>query len=335
MPSLLITGASGFIGSFLVEEGLRRGFTVYAGIRATSSRRWLGDPRIRLVETDLGNADALLQTFSALKTSGIRFDFIIHNAGVTRVRRKTEFSEVNTDGTVRLAEALVSAGMSPEKFILMSSLAAWGPGDPVTLRPVSPDDPPHPAGLYGKSKLEAEEFIRTRSGLPYIILRPTGVYGPREQDYFTLYKSIRFGWEPYLGSREQLLTFIYVKDLARVACDALLSPVVNRSYFVSDGKTYTAGEFAGLVKSILGKKTIAITFPLPVVKALSAIIEGIFSLWRGVPLLNRDKYYILSSRNWNCDAQPLVDDLSFHPEYDLRSGLEETIGYCRQQGLLK
>ena len=142
------------------------------------------------------------------------------------------------------------------------------------------------------------------------------------------------GLEPYLGSRDQALTFIYVKDLARAAFDALLSSRTSASYFVSDGKDYTAGEFAAIVKSILRKKTLSVTFPLPVVKALSWTLEGIYALWGGTPLLNSDKFFILSSMNWRCDHQPLFSDLAFRPEYDLRHGLEETIRYCRDQGLL-
>ncbi len=334
MPSVLVTGASGFIGSFLVQEALDRGFTVYAGVRRTSSRQWLTDPRIRFVETDLASADNAAASLDGLRLPETRPDFVIHNAGVTKVKRKEDFSRVNRDGTIHLVQGLKKAGISPSRFLLMSSLAAAGPGNPVSLEPVRLTDPPDPAGLYGKSKLEAEEFIRSESGLPYVILRPTGVYGPREQDYFTLYKMIRAGFEPYLGSRGQVLTFIYVRDLARAAFDALLSPVAGKTYFVTDGNTYTAGEFASMVKSILKKKTISVTFPLPLVKTIAVMLEGIYSLWNGVPLMNRDKYHILSSMNWNCDAGPFYEDISFKPVYDLRKGLEETLQYCLSQGLL-
>jgi nucleoside-diphosphate-sugar epimerase len=149
-----------------------------------------------------------------------------------------------------------------------------------------------------------------------------------------LYKTIQSGIEPYMGSKDQVLTFIYVKDLARVAFDALLSNRTSAEYFVSDGNDYTAGEFAAMVKSILRKRTLSVTFPLPVVKMLSWILEIVYALWGGIPLLNRDKFFILSSMNWRCDHQPLFNDLAFHPEYDLRRGLEETLGYCREQGLL-
>jgi UDP-glucose 4-epimerase len=334
MPSVLITGASGFIGSFLTEEGLNRGFEVYAAVRPSSSRKYLSDPRIRFVEMDTGTQASITSCLAGCRSSGIRFDFIIHNAGVTKVRRKEDFLRVNRDTTIHFIRALKKTAMTPGKFLFMSSLAASGPGDPVTMKPVTLSDPPHPAGLYGRSKLEAEEFIRGEPGLPYIILRPTGVYGPREQDYFTIYKSIRAGFEPYLGSRDQALTFIYVKDLARAAFDALLSPINGKTWFLSDGKDYTAGEFAGIVKSILKRRTLAVTFPLFLVSLLAGLLEGIYSIWNGVPLLNRDKYFILSSKNWRCDHMPLYEELSFRPEYDLQKGLEETLAWCREHRLL-
>lgn len=334
MPSVLITGASGFIGSFLTTEGLTRGYEVFVAIRQSSSREYLQDPRIRFLEFNTSGPDAVRQSVAAWKASGLRFDYVIHNAGVTKARKKGDFERINRDLTIHFINALKEETLVPGKLLYMSSLAAWGPGDSRTMQPVRLTDPPRPAGSYGKSKLAAERFLVEESGIPYVILRPTGVYGPREQDYFTLYQSIRKGIEPYLGSSGQMLTFIYVKDLVRAAFDLLASGLSEKAYFISDGNVYTAGEFAAMVKSILGRKTIRIVFPLWLVKVLSGLLEDLFAIGGGTPVLNRDKYDILSSMNWTCDPEPLFNDLAFTPEYDLQKGLEETIGYCRQHGLL-
>lgn len=335
MKTILITGASGFIGSFLVEEGLKRGCNVYAGVRRSSSREYLKDQSIRFAEFDFSDkkkmADALLQ----FREQGIRFDYIIHNAGVTKAQRKEEFREVNYLNTVRFIEALMETDMVPEKFVFMSSLAAFGPGDPDTGEPVKLAGPPKPIELYGRSKLEAEQFITSHTSLPWLIFRPTGVYGPREKDYFVFFQTISRGLEPYIGFREQVLTFIYVRDLVRVIFDALPSPVVHRAYFVADGKEYTSREFADITKRVMGKKTIRFTVPLFLVKTIATVGEKVAGLWGSIPTLNTDKYNVLSSTNWRCEVEPLQRDFTFRAEYDLERGVREAVDWYRQNGWLK
>ena len=325
MPSVLITGASGFTGSYLVEEGLNRGFEVYAAIRPSSDLRWLTHPSIRFVRMDPSDESAILESLRLARDSGIRFDHVIHNAGVVKARRHGEYMEVNRDLTIRFIRALSETGLTPSKFVFMSSLAAWGPGDPVTMEPIRQTDPSKPAGLYGRSKREAEQYIIGESGLPYLIFRPTGVYGPRDRDYAALYRAIRLGLEFYVGTGNQGLSFIYASDLARAVYDAMSSSLVNREYFISDGFYYTAEEFSGIVKSILRRRTVRVTVPPGLFRFVSALSEDLFSLWNGRPFLNRDRAVILGSRNWKCDPSPLFRDLGFTPRYDLRKGLQETL----------
>ncbi len=330
MKSVLITGASGFIGSFLAEEGLKRGFTVYAGIRSTSSRRYLTDPGIRFAELDFSSEDRLAAGLEALGRGGMRPDYVIHNAGATKAGRKEDFFRVNTLYTRYFADALGRTGMVPLKFVYMSSLAAFGAGDPVTLEPVRLADEPNPIGAYGKSKLEAEKYITSLDSLPWVILRPTGVYGPREKDYYVFFRMIGRGLETYIGSDTQILTFIYVRDLARVVFDALESPVSRRAYFVTDGKEYTSRQFAEITKKVMGKKTFRLTIPAQVVRILAWGLEKVYGTWNSIPTLNTDKYNVLASRNWRCEVGPLQHDLAFRADYDLERGVSETIAWYKE-----
>jgi nucleoside-diphosphate-sugar epimerase len=334
MPSVLITGASGFIGSFLVEEALGRGFTVYAGIRSTSSRRWLGDPRIRFVGFDFSSAGAVVNTLEECKKDQVTFHYVIHNAGITKARTKDDFMRVNYGMTRDLIDGLRQTGLIPRKFILMSSLAAFGPGNPDTMQPVRLSDPPNPAGEYGKSKLEAEKYLQQQPDLPWIILRPTGVYGPREKDYYVFFRTISRGLETYIGSSKQALSFIYIRDLARLTFDALESPVSRRSYFVSDGRDYTAEDFAAIAKRHLGKKTLRIVVPAGMVRPLAFILEKTGSVLGRTPLLNTDKVKILGSLNWRCDAGPLQADFQFTARYTLDAGVKETLDWYKKEGWL-
>ncbi len=113
-----------------------------------------------------------------------------------------------------------------KKFVLLSSLAALGPG--ATGQAITEQDTPHPVTLYGKSKLLGEQYALAFKDLPLIVLRPTAVYGPRDRDIFILLKTLTHGVEPYIGRQDQKLSFIYVKDLAAITVQALLSPSAPR-----------------------------------------------------------------------------------------------------------
>jgi nucleoside-diphosphate-sugar epimerase len=331
MASVLITGASGFIGSFLVEEGLKKSFEVFAGIRKSSSRKYLQDPSIRFIEFDFSTKEKVVETLLACKSEHIRFDYIIHNAGLTKVKRKEDYYNVNCGNTRNFIEALIETQMVPEKFVFISSLAAFGPGNPDTGDPVRLLDEPKPIELYGKSKLEAERYITSLKDFPWLIFRPTGVYGPRETDYYVFFQTISRGLEPYIGFRKQILTFIYVRDLVRLIFLAIESPHVNKAWFVSDGKEYPSELFASITKKALGRRTIRFTVPLFLVRAIAVAGENVASLWGSIPTLNTDKYNVLRSTNWRCEVEPLDRDFGFKAEYDLEKGVAETLDWYKQE----
>ncbi|MDR2918559.1 MAG: NAD(P)-dependent oxidoreductase [Tannerella sp.] len=323
---VLITGASGFIGRYLVAEALRRGYEVWAGIRATSSLKGLPDA-IHCIDLKYNDADVLTAQLAEHVRKNGAWDYVIHNAGLTKTTRPSDFILVNATYTHHLLMALTRANCKPQKFVLMSSLSSYGLGDEKTFRPISPDDPQHPNTAYGKSKLLAENYVREQSEFPYVILRPTGVYGPGDKDYLMEIKSIRSGFDFAVGMTPQRITFIYVKDLACVVFDALENgKILNRHYFVADGDIYTDTEFARIIQELLQKKHVfRARIPFWLVYIVCVLSEGIGCLIRQPMTLNTDKYKILKQRNWVCDMQPLTEDLNFKPQYNLRKGLEETI----------
>ena len=327
MKRVLITGASGFIGSFLVEETLKRAYEVSAGIRKLSSRKYLSDKAIHFELLDLSSKGKLTSFFQQKP----RYDFIIHAAGIIKTCDKSNFDTVNFLYTKNLIESLYAARKIPSKFLFISSLATMGPGNEGTLTPVKLSDIPHPVTLYGKSKLRAEQFIQSLSGFPYIILRPTGVYGPREKDYYLAFKSIQNHIETYVGAKEQRLTFLHVSDLSRLAFDALESPVKNKIYFVTDLKRYTAVQFNGLIKKILRKKTIIIVFPKFFIRWIIYFNEKISCFFGKPATLNSDKYNELISKNWLCETNEIVNDFGFQPQYNLEKGLYKTLKWYKKE----
>ncbi len=331
MKKILITGASGFIGSFLVEVAIKRNYKVYAGVRNTSNLTYLRDSRIQFFKADLADKEAIKSNLTKFS----KFDFIIHNAGVTKSCRKSNFNKVNYQYTKNLIEALYETKTIPQKFIQISSLAAYGPGDEKTLVPINITDTPHPISYYGKSKLKTEQYIKSLKGFPYLIFRPTGVYGPREKDYYVMYKSIKQGLETYINTSKQQISFIYIKDLCKLVIGALDSNITGKSYFVSDLNEYTSYEFNWLIKMKLNKKTIALTFPGFLVRILAFINEKISCFFLGrIPTLNTEKFKEISQKNWLCNSSSLIKDFNFKPEYDLSKGLDETIKWYKKENLL-
>jgi nucleoside-diphosphate-sugar epimerase len=323
---ILITGASGFIGSFLVEKSLEQGFETYAGIRASSSKKYLADERIKFIDINYADKEKLISQLKEFKQKNGAWDYIIHNAGITKCNKKNDFEKINFMFTKNFVEALCETDMIPKIFVYMSSLSACGAGNEKNLEPIKLNDTPKPNTAYGKSKINAENFIANIPDFPYLFIRPTGVYGPREKDYMAFVKSVKKGIIPSIGFKPQYLTFIYVKDLTKAIFLLIEKHIVGKSYFVSDGNVYTSKEYANTVKKLLGKKfTIKICIPVFILKIICFSLDAVYGWFGKSPVLNRDKYNILKARNWKCEIQTLQNDANFHADYNLTSGIKETI----------
>jgi nucleoside-diphosphate-sugar epimerase len=337
MKKILITGASGFIGGFLVKEALSKGYETWAAVRKTSSRENLQDPRIKFINLNFDNTEKLfIQLADHVKLHG-KWNYIIHNLGITKAFTEDEFMNVNGEYIMHLLVFLTKSHNIPSKILLMSSLSTYGNVRNPISKPITTELSQYPDSLYGFSKLTAEIWLRHVEEVPHVIFNPTGVYGPGDMDYLMEMQSIQRGFDFKAGLSPQHLSFIYVKDLARAAILALENKkTTNRNYCVSDGDSYTAGEFASLIAELLGKKfLLQIPVPLPIV-CLACQISGIIGRIKGKPsTLNPDKYKILRIRNWTCDSTPLWNDLKTTPYYPLRHGLTETIKWYREKKLLK
>lgn len=350
---ILITGASGFIGSFVVERALAAGMDVWAGVRTTSSRAYLEDPRINFVNLDFYNESAMLETFQKAKDNFGGWDVVVHAAGITKSRWKNLFFRMNYEGTRHLVNALRGADIVPRQFIFLSSLSVLGAiretpvaphpapdplqsqgrsGELQTLiyEPMTTGDMPAPNTAYGMSKAAAENFLQTLSSFPWVILRPTGVYGPREKDYFLMAKSIKSHVDFAVGYKPQEITFIYVKDLVSAIFAVINKQVTHKTYNLSDGRTYSSKAFSRMLQQELGvRRVIHITAPLWLLKGVCAVQEVIANSAGTTPTLNLDKYKILKQRNWQCDISDAMRELGYSPEYDLKRGVKEAVAWYK------
>lgn len=327
---ILITGASGFIGSFFVEEALANGFEVFAGVRKSSSKQFLQQAGITFLEFSLNSKETLSKELAQCKEIYGSFDFVIHNAGITQASKKEDFFTVNTGYTKNLIDALITSGMKLEKFCLISSLAATGPGNKETFHPIQLSDAQQPISDYGRSKLDAEQYLATVPDFPYLIIAPTGVYGPRDKDFLQFIKLINSGFELYLGAGRQMISMIYVKDLTRAVIQLLLLPSSNQRYFVSDGIDYSKEKVGDILKDILQKKSFKLTLPLTPVIVTVAGIEKIYSIFGKRPFLNQQKLAEISHPNWTCNSNDVWIDISSSPKYFLEDGMRETVSWYKE-----
>ena len=322
---LLVTGASGFIGSFIVEEALRRDYDVWAAVRKSSSRQFLSDPRIHFIELDLDSTEHLLQ-----QLKGSSFSYVVHAAGVTKCLDKADFRRINTLGTQHLVEALLTLRMPLRRFVYISSLSIMGAiREEQPYREILESDTPCPNTAYGESKLAAEQWLSTQE-LPYVILRPTGVYGPRERDYFMMAKSIKAHTDFAVGYRQQDITFVYVTDVVQAVFLAMEKGRTGRKYFLSDGEVYQSSTFSDLIRQELGNPWwICITAPLWLLRIITFCGEWVGHLTGKVTALNNDKYNIMRQRNWRCDIEPARQELGYEPQVKLPEGVRRSIQWYK------
>ena len=336
---ILVTGASGFIGSFIVEEALKRGFDTWAAVRKSSSRAFLQDERIHLIELNLSSEEQLKQ-----QLRDHQFDYVVHAAGVTKCLHKEDFYRINTEGTKNLVRALTALQMPLRRFVYISSLSIMGAiREEQPYQEIRESDEAQPNTAYGLSKLKAEQWLDTVSEklkvksekFPYVILRPTGVYGPRERDYFMMAKSIQSHIDFAVGFRQQDITFVYVTDVVQAVFLAMEKGQTGRRYFLSDGEVYQSSTFSDLIHRELGNPWwIRITAPLWLLRIITFCGEYIAHLTGKVTALNNDKYNIMRQRNWRCDIEPARQELGYQPQVKLEEGVRRSIQWYKENGWL-
>ena len=333
---ILITGASGFIGSFIVEEALNRGFETWAAVRKSSSKAFLQDERIHFIELNLSSEAELKQ-----QLKDIQFDYVVHAAGVTKCLHKEDFFRINTEGTKNLVRALLDLQMPLKRFVYISSLSIMGAiREEQPYKEIRERDKAKPNTAYGKSKLEAEQWLvslnkelekKNEKLLPYVILRPTGVYGPRERDYFMMAKSIQSHTDFAVGFKQQDITFVYVTDVVQAVFLAMEKGRTGRCYFLSDGEVYQSSTFSDLIRKELGNPWwIRITAPLWLLRIITFCGEYMGHITGKVTALNNDKYNIMKQRNWRCDINPARQELGYEPQVKLEEGVRRSIAWYKK-----
>lgn len=313
----LVTGATGFIGSHLVEELLRRGHQVTCIARKTSNLKSLETLGVSLAYADCLDKNSLLKPLAGC-------DYVYHLAGLTKAFDEKDFFIVNAKGTENLIAAIAETNPNIKRFVYMSSLAAAGPS--LNGIPVSESSEPRPVSSYGKSKLEGEEIVlKYKDKVPITIVRPPAVYGPRDKDIFTLFKMLKKGI--YVSWGTGYYSFIYVDDLIKGTLLAAENKnSTGKIYNISGSRIYSNSEIAEAISSALGKKPIKLRLP----KFMLFLAAGIGQkISKQSNIINKDKMKELQYSNWTCDSSKAKEELGFTSKVGIKEGAKWTADWYR------
>lgn len=316
----LITGATGFIGSHLAERLLKLGYDVSCLVRNTSGIRWLEDLDIHLIRGDLTDKDLLVHSVKGV-------DYIFHIAGVTKTIQREEFYFSNSRITEMLIETVVENNPDVRRFIYMSSLSAFGPWTDCAIP--TENETPHPVSDYGKSKLLGEQAVlRYSDKVAVTILRPCAVYGPRDKEFFLIFKLVNNRLLPYWG--EGRLSLIYIEDLIEsIVLASNEEKAIGKTYFISDGMVYSNSAVIDEIASSLGVRVNRIMVPRFLLLPIGFFSEIISKIMRNQSMINSDKMKEIRHSHWVCDISRAKKDLKFTPRIGLKKGIKWTADWYR------
>jgi len=315
-----VTGGTGFVGAHLVRA---RGAAVTCLVRSPAKARALGWSDVRVVRGDLDDARALRDGCGDA-------DVIFHVAGRISARDLGEFMRTNRDGTANVVEA--AAVHPPQRFVLVSSLAAGGPT--ARGRPIDETRPAAPVTPYGQSKLAAEVVVRAASW-PWTIVRPPLVYGEWDREVLKVFKLARVGLVPVFGDGSQELSVIYAGDLAGALVAVALAPAAaRRLYYAAHPAITTSGELARAIGRAVGRTPRVVPLAAPLARVLLWAIGSVAHLAGRATVLAADKAAEFLAPAWTCRADALSRDAGWRAEVDLDTGLRRTAAWYQKEGWL-
>jgi 2-alkyl-3-oxoalkanoate reductase len=325
---VLVTGGSGFLGSHVVEQLSEAGHTVVALVRASSNRKFLST--LKGVELAEGKVEDRASIDRAI--AGV--DAVVHAAGLVKARKETDFFDCNTQGTVNLLDAAIEHAPKLRRFVHISSLEACGPshdGAPV------PREQQEPVTAYGRSKLAAEkEVLARKDRLPVVILRPAGIYGPRDIEFLEAFKAVTKRQWPVIGNGEMLGCYTYGPDCARACIRAVEAEIPSGSiYFVDDGQPLPMARAMGeILHEVLGTAPLLrFGVPFPVLQLASFGVEAYGKVRRKPVMLTREKVRMLR-HHWVCESEATRKDLDWTPEVTFPDGARRTAKWYQDNGWL-
>jgi len=334
---VLVTGATGFIGTHLVHHLVKMGVEVICLVRSTSKTSRLDNLGVSFIEGDITRKESLTEAVSLVDT-------VFHLAGLTTSFKVESFFHVNEEGTRNLVETCAEAGKQ-KRLVVVSSSSAVGPSSPG--RAMTEEDPPKPISHYGRSKLAGEQVARKwAERLPITIVRPPIVFGEYDRDVFRMFELVAHGWHIVPGWKKKYYSLIHAADLAEALILAAQKGEVLPAkiedfaspgqgiYFIADAWSPSYAELGPLMAKALGRKARILPVPGSVVWGVGFINEVTARL-RGKPsILNLDKAKDGLTGSWVYSSQKAAAQVGFVPDATVSERIYQTGRWYQEQGWL-
>jgi nucleoside-diphosphate-sugar epimerase len=321
---VLLTGASGFVGSHILESLRSQGADAALFLRKTAATEFVKDhlPNVEIRHGSLDDAASLEAAMDGIT-------HVIHCAGATKALTPQGFFDVNHLGTKNIVSAVNARRAQIQRLVHISSLAAAGPA--VAQQPATESDAPRPVSVYGRSKLAGEREVMENCRSEFVVLRPPAVYGPRDAEFLRLFKAVKSHLLPAFGGGRQPLSFVFVKDLADAAVHALTHPSAHgECFFVAAEEIATARQLAAEIAAQMNVWTLPLPLPNFILWPVCAIQEIISRLTGKANVLSRQKYAELAAPGWVCSAHKLKRQTGYQCRTSLREGIAATLAWYRQ-----
>ncbi|MBB6480225.1 NAD-dependent epimerase/dehydratase family protein [Spirochaeta isovalerica] len=327
MDRAFVTGATGFVGSTLVDDLLRKGIKVKCAVRKTSSLRWLEGKDVETDLVDLMDPDDIARSMEDCR-------YVFHLAGTLFAGSEKEYIEGNIRSTAHMVEAALRHRKSIKRFVYVSTIIAAGASS--TGKPMTESDDCTPFSWYGKSKFEAEKYILGfKDKLPVTIIRPGAVYGPRDYAMFASFKLSRTGINIILGERNKVGSVIHVQDLAvGISAAALSGKAAGEVYFMAHQKPMRQEEFGETVIRAMGKRPFDVVIPYFLLKIASSLSEMYSRISGSKPILNHQKLLELKEPFIVCSSEKAKRDFGFEASIPLDEGIRSTLQWYRENNWL-
>ena len=317
----VVTGASGFIGSHLVES-LRADAIEVRVLRRPGSAALSMPTGVTAHTLDLAAADAGEASVWRDATH------VFHLAARTRAIDPADFVRANVTGTSNLT-ALLARRPTPPRVVYVSSQAAAGPARSAET-PLTDADVARPVDAYGRSKHDAESVVRA-SGLPFVVVRPSAVYGPRDRDFLQVFQQLSNPIALQASPAWHRLSLIHVHDVvAALRAVATREEALGRTFFVEDGSPTTWGRVYDDIGVVLRRSPPRLTVPAAVLRLAAVGSEFLAGLRGDDPLLTRAKLDLARHPYWLCAASALRDVLGWQPRITQAQGWASTGAWYRE-----
>lgn len=319
----VVTGASGFVGSHLVDKLLSEGHEVRCILRSTSSRRWLEGKPVEIIDCGLFDKENLKKVL-------VDADYLFHIAGVVKAKNEEGYFKGNVETTRVLIDVLKEVNPKIKRMVITGSMTACGPS--LDGKPCTEETIPHPITTYGRSKRAQEELAMSNKDIiPITILRLHAVYGERDTEIYQFFRTYKMGLMGLIGFDDKRLNLIHVQDAVDGIYKAAIIPkAAGEIYFLASEEIYNWPTIGDVIAKATGKKAFVLRIPHFLVYTVAAVVQFFSMFSSKAATFNIEKARDFVQKDWTCDVSKAKRDFNFVQNVKLEEGIKRAIDWYRE-----